>query len=438
MTTVACNGFVSLRLKVFIRAVTGTYQFLFTSIVSKKNDMLDCWDQFRQQMPVAERWAYFDHAAVAPLSLPASRALVDWADEMASNGAANWSVLRRRVGTVREAAAKLLKCTADEIAFVPNTTSGLSIIAESFPWQAGDNVVVPANEFPSNALPWRNLINRSVEVRAVSGDVRGCDESRLMSATDEKTRIVAVSWVDFATGWRMDLDQLTEQCHRRGILLCVDGIQGAGVIPLDLQQTLVDFFVADGHKWLLGPEGAGILFIRANHLERLRPIGIGWNSLKSAGNFDRSPFGLDDVVGDEPLPFHKVEPLPPQSLKNSAARFEGGSQNVGGILALGASLDLLHSFGSSAIWKRLCDVMDRQLEVVALSGGRVVSASDDRRRSGIMACEFPHHSPQTLRDRAIKSGVILNVRRGKVRLSPHVYTNETDFERLSEVLRGIN
>ena len=398
--------------------------------------MSDLWNKFRQQMPVAERWAYFDHAAVAPLSLPASRALVDWADEMASNGEANWSGLRRRVGKVRESAARLLNCLADEIAFVPNTTSGLSIVAESFPWQPGDNIVVPANEFPSNALPWRNLINRGVEVRAVSGDVIGCDESRLMNATDEQTRIVAVSWVDFATGWRQDLDLLADQCHQRGILLCVDGIQGAGVIPLDLQQTPVDFFVADGHKWLLGPEGAGMLFIRANHLERLRPIGIGWNSLKSAGNFDRSSFDLDNGIGDESSAFRIVEPLPSQALRNSAARFEGGSQNVGGILALGASLELLLSRGSPAIWERLCDVMDRQLEVVTQCGGRVLSSSDNRRRSGIMACEFPNHSPLEVRDRAMQSGVVLNVRRGYVRLSPHVYTNESDFERLSDVLKG--
>ena len=398
--------------------------------------MLDRWDQFRQQMPVAERWAYFDHAAVAPLSLPASRALVDWADEMASNGEANWSVLRRRVGKVRESVASLLNCSTDEIAFVPNTTSGLSIVAESFPWQPGDNIVLPANEFPSNALPWRNLINRDVEVRAVHCEALGCDEIRLMNATDEKTRIVAVSWVDFATGWRLDLDQLADQCHQCGILLCVDGIQGAGVIPLDLQQSPVDFFVADGHKWLLGPEGAGILFIRANHLERLRPIGIGWNSLKSAGNFDRSPFGFDDGVGDESSDFRIVEPLPPQSLKNSAARFEGGSQNVGGILALGASLELLLSCGTPAIWERLCDVMDRQLEVVTQCGGRALSSSDNRRRSGIIACEFPNHSPQDLRDRAMQYGVILSVRRGYVRLSPHVYTNASDFERLTDALKG--
>ena len=396
--------------------------------------MADRWDDFRKQMPVTERWAYFDHAAVAPLSLPATRVLVDWADEMAMNGDANWSELRRRVGQVRDSAAKLLNCSAAEIVLIPNTTSGVSIIAESMPWLTGDNIVVPANEFPSNALPWRNLITRDIEVRAVPRGEAECDVNRLINATDKRTRIVAVSWVDFVTGSRQDLDELADQCHRRGILLFVDGIQGAGVIPLDLRQTQVDFFVADGHKWMLGPEGAGILFIRSDHLVRLRPIGVGWNSLKSAGNFDRSPFDLNDESLVDHAPFHVVEPLSPQSLKNSAARFEGGSHNVGGILALGASLELLLSFGIPAIWSRLSSVTTRLSEVVSECGGRMISSTDERRRSGILACEFPGRSLVGLRERAMQRGVILNLRRGLVRLSPHVYTNETDLEKLRDVL----
>ena len=355
---------------------------------------------------------------------------------MATNGDVHSSELRRRVGVVRESAAKLLNCSAAEMAFVPNTTSGVSIIAEAFPWQPGDNVVVPANEFPSNALPWRNLIVRGVEVRAVPGEIFGCDADRLLAAADSRTRIVAASWVDFVTGWRQDLDELADKCHRRGLLLCVDGIQGAGVIPLDVQQTPIDFFAADGHKWMLGPEGAGILFIRTEHLERLRPIGLGWNSLKSAGNFDRSPFGFEENAQADGRPFRGVESLPPEALRNSAARFEGGSHNVGGILALGASLDLLLSFGISAVWDRLADVMTRLKLLVDECGGRVVSSNEDRwRQSGILAVEFSGRSMAGLRERALPRGVVLNFRRGFVRLSPHAYTSNEDLERLREVLR---
>ena len=129
--------------------------------------MSEWWHEFRRQMPVAERWAYFDHAAVAPLSLPAKQALADWADEVTNNGDANWSEWRKRVGPVRDSAARLLGCQSSEVAFIPNTTSGLSIIAEAFPWQPGDNVVLASGEFPANRNAWRCLIPRGVEVRIV-------------------------------------------------------------------------------------------------------------------------------------------------------------------------------------------------------------------------------------------------------------------------------
>ncbi len=395
------------------------------------------WNEFRQQMPAAARWAYFDHAAVAPLSLPAAQALADWANEMAVNGDANWSEWHRRIEHVRQTAATLLTCLADEVAFVPNTTSGLTLIAESFPWQPGDNVVVPASEFPSNMLPWRNLVDRGVEVRVVPCEIEGCDTDQLLAAANERTRIVTVSWVGYVTGWRQDLDELADRCHRRGILLCVDGIQGLGVIPLDVSRTPIDFLAADGHKWLLGPEGAGVLFIRREHLDRLRPMGLGWNSVRGAGNFNRRESDFDALPPDGEQRFLIAPPLPIQELKASAARLEGGSANVGGILALGASLELLLSWGVEEIWTQLQEVTERLKLLLEECGANVISAKDDRRRSGIVACEFPARSTDRLRERALQQRVVLNLRRGYVRLSPHVYTNDDDLERLRRVLTGV-
>ena len=139
------------------------------------------------------------------------------------------------------------------------------------------------------------------------------DLDRLAAACDDRTRIVSVSWVAYASGWRHDLDRLAELVHRRGALLFLDAIQGLGVFPLDVRKTPVDFLAADGHKWLLGPEGAGIFFIRREHLDRLRPVGVGWNSVRGAHDFSR------------------IELL----FKDTAARYEGGSQNVAGLSALG-------------------------------------------------------------------------------------------------------
>lgn len=278
--------------------------------------MAEWWHEFRCQMPVAERWAYFDHAAVTPLSLPAKQALADWADEVTNNGDANWSEWRKRVGSVRDSAARLLGCQSSEVAFVPNTTSGLSIIAEAFPWQPGDNVVLASGEFPANRNVWRCLIPRGVEVRVVESNPGSdvCPIDRLLAAIDKRTRIVTASWVGFVTGWRHDLDELADACHHRGTLLCVDAIQGLGIIPLDLSRTSVDFLAADGHKWMLGPEGAGVLFVRQEHLDRLRPIGIGPNSIGFSGSY------LAEVTNDSDTTdcYRVARPLQPCEMWSAA------------------------------------------------------------------------------------------------------------------------
>lgn len=393
--------------------------------------MAEWWHEFRQQMPVAERWAYFDHAAVAPLSLPAKQALADWAAEVTNNGDANWSEWRKRVGPVRESAAKLLGCQSSEVAFVPNTTSGLSIIAEAFPWQPGDNVVLASGEFPANRNAWRCLIPRGVEVRIVESNPGSdvCHIDKLMAATNAQTRIVTASWVGFMTGWRHDLDRLADACHRRGILLCVDAIQGLGVIPLDLSRTPVDFLAADGHKWMLGPEGAGVLFIRQEHLERLRPIGIGPNSIGFSGSYLSA---LSDYTSDGSDSSHLIAcPLQPREMWSSARRFEGGTANAGGILALGASLDLLLSCGIDAIWSRLYDVTEQVRQLLISLGYQVRSPAG---HSGIISCEVSDDDRRRILATAKPAGVVLNFREGLMRFSPHAYTNETDLDRLRSVL----
>ena len=176
-------------------------------------------------------------------------------------------------------AARLIAADADEIALVRNTTEGISLVAEGFPWQAGDNVVTLDNEFPSNQYPWMNLASRGVETRRVPTDGGRVDLDRLAEACDRRTRIVSVSWVGYASGWRDRSGRAGRDGSRRGALLFVDAIQGLGAFPLDAHATGIDFLAADGHKWLLGPEGAGLLFVRREHLDRLRPLGVGWHSV---------------------------------------------------------------------------------------------------------------------------------------------------------------
>src|SRR5487761_353558 len=292
----------------------------------RQNDLADdadeLWAQFRRLMPRARRWAYFDHAAVAPLTVAAQAALTVWAAELAEQGAVDWPRWAAELEHVRRRAAELLHADTAEIALIHNTTEGINLVAEGFQWQPGDNVVMFDDEFPSNVYPWLNLASRGVKVRRVAVRDNRPRLDELAKACDGRTRIVTVSWVGYASGWRHDVAELVEVAHRRGALLFLDAIQGLGVFPLDVRQSQVDFLSSDGHKWLLGPEGAGLFYLRAEHLERLRPLGLGWNSVGQAHDF-----GQIDL-----------------RLKPSAARYEGGTYNMPGLLALGASLEMLAAY----------------------------------------------------------------------------------------------
>ncbi len=301
---------------------------------------------------------------------------------------------------------------ADEIALVPNTTTGICLVAEGYPWKDGDNVVLPANEFPTNLYPWLNLESRGVQTRRVPVDGVQVDLDRIAEACDSRTRIISLSWVGYATGWRIDIERLVRMAHDKGILVFLDAIQGLGVFPLDVRRTPVDFLSADGHKWLLGPEGAGIFYVRRDHLDLLRPLGVGWNSVVHRHDFTH--LELD--------------------VRREAARYEGGTQNTAGFLALGASLELLMRFGTSsdysAIAERILEITDACCERLKKIGAAVISCRDDHRRSGIVAFEMPEIDPDKVRRRCLEEGVVISNRNGRLRISPHAYTNDEDIDRL--------
>jgi selenocysteine lyase/cysteine desulfurase len=373
-------------------------------------------DDFRRLMPVVSRWAYLDHAAVSPLSQPAADAISAWLRQATSEGDTCWGEWAAAVENTRRLAAELIHARPSEIALVPNTTFGLNVVARGFPWRAGDNVVAPENEFPSNLYAWMSLADSGVQTRLVPVEQGRLDIQRLIDACDARTRLIAVSWVGYASGWRIDVAELCRAAHERNVLVMLDAIQGLGVFPLDVAKTGVDFLAADGHKWLLGPEGAGIFYLRGEHLPLLKSVQSGWNS----------------VVGRHD--FTHIEWKP----REEAARFEGGTQNMVGCMGLGASLEMLRSFGvdsnaspvAEAILKLAGDARTMLLD----HGAEVLSPCEPGHDSGILTFRVPGRDPHELRMRCLAMGVALSVRGGGIRMSMHGYNNRDDLERLCAVV----
>jgi selenocysteine lyase/cysteine desulfurase len=372
------------------------------------------WTALREEFPVSRRWAFFDHAAVAPLSGRAHQALVEWATDMAENGAVHEARWVRRVEEVRRLAGRLLNADPLDLAFVKNTSEGIAFVAEGFPWQPGDNVVTAAEEYPSNLYPWMNLADRGVEVRRVASRDGRLWVEDLQAAMDRRTRLVSLSFVEFASGFRNDLDAVGALCRERGVYFFVDAIQGLGVLPLDMRQTPIDFLSADGHKWLLAPEGAGIFYIRRALVDLLHPVAVGWNSVIGCRDFSRIDFRL----------------------KPHAGRWESGSLNVAGITALGASLELLLGIGIPAIAARVLELTDYLCERAAGAGLEVFSSRRPGDRSAIVSLLVPGADLRGLVRRCREAGVVVNRRAGRLRVSPHCYNTEAEIDRLVQVLQG--
>lgn len=378
------------------------------------------FESFRQRMPVARSLAYFDHAAVGPLTQPAHAAIAEWNAEATYLGDSLWPKWNRRVQQLRETAAGVLNASPEEIAIVANTTTGINLVAAGLNWDVGDNVVLPAGEFPSNLFPWMMLERKGVEIRQVPlGDAGAVDLNRIDEACDARTRVVTASWIGFASGYRLDPRELAEVAHRHGAYCFLDAIQGMGVFPLDVAASGIDFLAADGHKWMLGPEGAGLFFVRQALLDELQPQLVGWNSVQDAFNYSS----------------------PDMKLKATAARFEGGSQNMVGITGLLASLQLLVDTGlsphSETLAKRVLETSELLCQRLSECGATVHSDRSAEHASGIVSFDPPMGKPEAVRAALVRQGIVLSCRGGRLRCAVHAYNDASDVERIDLALRCI-
>jgi selenocysteine lyase/cysteine desulfurase len=369
------------------------------------------WNTWRQEFPITERLVHLNHAGVSPISRRVAAAVRRFADDALVVDAAIQRGWNRRAEEVRGAFARLVGAQADEIAFVKNTSEGLSLVAAGLDWRAGDNVVALDGEYPSNIYPWFALRRYGVEtrlVKPVQGRPRADDVRKLI---DARTRLVSVSYVDWSSGGRTDLGSIGALCRERGLLFCVDGIQGVGAIPLDVEREGIDCLAVGGHKWLLAPEGCGGLFVSRRVVGRLKSVLHGWKSVRDADTY---------------LPYH-FDPRP------DAAKFEPGSPSILGVYALGAAIDLLHEVGPEQIAARLLALNDRLAEGLRRLGAEIVSPWGHGERSGIVVFRLSP-DPEALRSALIERGFIVRMRNNGIRIAPHFYTNEDDIDRLLSAL----
>lgn len=365
------------------------------------------FESYRREFPVTEKYVYLDHAGVAPISLRVRKAVDEFLSEAAGAGAFQYPKWAQQVVEIRRSCARLVNADPDEIAFVKSTSHGLSIVAEGLDWRPGDNVIVYEKEFPSNIYPWLNLERKGVEVRFIpSRDGRIMFED-VLQRIDLRTRLLSFSSVQFSNGFRIDLRKIGEICAKRSILFCVDAIQSLGIIPLDVRECNIDFLSADAHKWLLGPEGIAIFYCRRELAGRLAPPLVGWKSVQNEFDFDHPAFRL----------------------KANALRFEEGSMNLMGIFGLGAAIALLSEIGINDIHERVLDLGDMIIHEAEKRGYGVLTPKSQEERGGNITIAGPF-DPAVARDRLREKGIMVNVRGGGLRVSPHFYNTEIEIERL--------
>ena len=375
------------------------------------------WGRLRdEEFPVAKQWVFLDHAAVAPLPKRSADTIIAWTEDSRDNGVVHWPAWARKLDETRGRLARLINAHRDEIALAVNTTQGIGFIAEGFPFQPGDNVVTAAEEYPSNIYPWMNLASRGVELRRVPTrpDARIWIDD-LAAAIDDRTKLLTISHVEFASGFRNDLDRIGELCRDRGVAFFVDAIQGLGPHRIDVSRTPIDFLAADGHKWLLGPEGAGFFYVRREWIDRLRPIMIGWHSVAHSPDHSRIEFNL----------------------KPNAQRWEGGSFPMAGLQGFGASLELIMELGPEAVSERILDRADRAREVAEAAGWTVYGSSDPQDRSAIVSLIRPDTDYAAAVREFRQRQIVVSLRGGRLRVSPHIYNDDEDLDRLSSALKAV-
>jgi len=375
----------------------------------------------RELFPDLEPLVYCNHAALSPPSWPVRRAMQNGLLDFAKRGASAYGAHMSQRNRLRAKLATLIGAAPDEIAFIPNTSYGVTAIAYSFPWRAKDRVVLFEGEFPANVTPWLQAA-KHFDLQPVLlsvGDYQESDEkglTRLEETLKEGARLVAVSAVQFKSGLRMPLEAMAKLCHAHGAELFVDAIQALGIVPFDARALGVDYVASGGHKWLMGPEGTGILYVRKERGNELVPNLGSWLSQEEGLRF----------LLEGPNLMRYGAPF-----KTGAGMFETGCVNALGLVGLDASVELITTLGPQNILKHAHQWADAIEPGLVEKGFTSLRAAEDSRRSGILSLLPPTGISVIDLQRALAArGVVGATPDGALRLSPHWENNLDEAEQV--------
>ncbi|WP_455206695.1 aminotransferase class V-fold PLP-dependent enzyme [Kaarinaea lacus] len=367
---------------------------------------MDIQKKYQTEFDLDSDIIYLNHAAVSPWPVRTRNAVIQFAEENSRVGSLRYLQWLETETALRTLLQSLINAPSQEdIALVKNTSEALSIVAYGIKWQPGDNIVITNQEFPSNHIVWESLTAQGVELRIadITDDGDATVEQCIFNCCDSHTRLISVSSVQYASGLRMDLPCIGRFCNSHNILFCVDAIQSVGALQFDIQECQVDFAMADGHKWMLGPEGLGFFYCASHLREHLNLTQYGWHMIEDYGNYNIQQW----------------------QVAKSARRFECGSPNMLGVHALHASLSLIQEAGITEIEKQVMSNTRFMLdEIHAQDNLELLSPSALNRLGGIVTFKHKHHTADVLYKKLKQHNVMCAERGGGIRFSPHFYTDQ--------------
>jgi cysteine desulfurase/selenocysteine lyase len=364
--------------------------------------------RFRDEFPVTRELIYLNHASVAPLCRRAADAIKALADDASLFGSLHYDRWLQAYEGLRVAAATLINASPAEIAIVKNTSEGVATVAMGIDWKAGDRVIGFIEEFPANYYPWSRLERQGVAITWLSI----YDPLEKIAQAVRGARLLAISFVNYLSGYRVDLEAIGSLCRENGCFFFVDAIQGMGAFPIDVEACHIDGLAADGHKWMLGPEGNGVLYVRREWLDAIEPAEFGWTN---PANY--ADYGTRDMT-----------------LRPTAARYECGTLNTAGCFGQKAALELLLGVGVENIAPAVRDLADRVERGVREKGYEVMIPRTPKTASGIVSFRHPSTECRAIVSHLKRNRIIAAPRQGWVRMSPHFYISPDEIDQVIETL----